>query len=354
MKVVDSHHLPGPLLRSIIEAASSYSSGGADITATSLMDSARIRLLRREHIGDIEVEAVDNVDSVDGTVMHAALAKHAQPGCWSEVRLFHHVEDWVISGQPDLYYPSRQAWAGYYLNFYNDDDDRKIPQPEEPYGTLIDFKWCSAWSIVFPKPAWEEQLNVYAWLLKKSCNEDVKHISVCARIKDWKMREAAKNQDYPQQRVVRLTYPVWDLDRTEKFIMDHINRHREAELQYAEDKVLPMCSNDDQWRKKVEVALFKGENQKATKLFASLEEAHEEIKWAIAAVDTQGKASTKAQLTIYAAVKGPHKLIQRKGEPTRCLSYCDYRAFCSQADDEAQDFGDEILEENSGTGAYLT
>src|SRR3990172_585418 len=133
MKITNKHGLP----QALVNACQQRKPTEGRISVSTLLTPPQIVYLARLHWDDIEEDVVDRVLSMGGTAMAEYLAKHAGEGTLAEVDFKVSIDGTIISFRPDLI-------TGY---------------------TLIDYKWSSVWSVIYGKPEWAVQLNVYLALL---------------------------------------------------------------------------------------------------------------------------------------------------------------------------------------------
>ena len=287
-----------------------YSKGKADISVTTLIDSPRVRIMKENFDDKIEVDAVDMVWALFGTAVHSVLESsntyprvgHPSDKIINEERLFSELDGWLLSGAID-----RQESKGNSI-------------------TIIDYKVTSVWSVIYGKPEWEKQLNCYAYLcddknaFKKT---NVTNLKICAILRDWNRREAERRSDYPQAPIVFVDVPLWSYDERMSYLKERIKLHQEAQIAFDVTGNLPLCSNEERWRKKDTWALKKKKLKRALKVFDSEESAHD-----------------------YQEVYHQHRLHPsdateiefRGGEYTRCDgNYCSVAEFCDQYNGEKND-----------------
>jgi len=90
-----------------------------------------------------------------------------------EQRFFAEIDGWHVSGAIDL-------------------------QVVDPDGIHIkDYKTTSVWAVMNDKPEWEQQLNIYAWLVQKNKQVPIKSLQIVGILKDWSKREAERKPEYP-------------------------------------------------------------------------------------------------------------------------------------------------------------
>jgi hypothetical protein len=308
MRITNKFGMPQPFVDFAIN--DKYSKGKADISVTTLIDSPRVRIMKENFDDKIEVDAVDMVWALFGTAVHSVLESsntyprvgHPSDKIINEERLFSELDGWLLSGAID-----RQESKGNSI-------------------TIIDYKVTSVWSVIYGKPEWEKQLNCYAYLcddknaFKKT---NVTNLKICAILRDWNRREAERRSDYPQAPIVFVDVPLWSYDERMSYLKERIKLHQEAQIAFDVTGNLPLCSNEERWRKKDTWALKKKKLKRALKVFDSEESAHD-----------------------YQEVYHQHRLHPsdateiefRGGEYTRCDgNYCSVAEFCDQYNGEKND-----------------
>ena len=184
-----------------------------------------------------------------GSALHVVFERSQSPGIVTEERLFLEVDGVTISGQIDV-------------------------QQETPEGTiLIDYKFTSAWAVMQDKVEWEEQLNVYAWLLHKVKNVPVIGLKICAMIRDFSRHD--KREDYPDSPIHMLEIPLWDMEVTERFVKERLHQHQLSKMQAELGEDLPLCSSEERWMSETTYAVKREGRKTAIRLFKTLAEANE-------------------------------------------------------------------------------
>ena len=284
MKVTNNYNLP----QSFVDFARNdkYSKGNADISATTLIDSPRVRLMRDHYHEDRVVDVVDNVWALFGTAVHHVLESSTPTeDVVLEERLFCDVDGWVLSGAVDH---------------------------QSIYGNTVeitDYKVTSVWSVIHGKIDWERQLNVYAYLVQKNKGKRVTKLSICAVLRDWNKRDAQTKPDYPQAPVVIVDIPKWTEMERINYIHGRINAHQEAQIVYDMEASFPPCSDEDRWKRDDAWAVKKKGLKRAMRVFSTYDEAN----------------SFATEQSV------PVEIEHRIGEPIRCKgNYCGVADFCSQ------------------------
>lgn len=227
MKITNNAGLP----QSVFEALShdEYSDDGADISVTGLIDSPRIRVLRKIHDEKISLEADTLLASFLGKAFHKAIETRTKTGT-AERRLFIEVNGWKLSGGMDHYHE----------------------------GVLTDYKTATCFKTSLGCEGgrieeWENQLNVYAHILRKNGHPAHKLMLFCF-FKDWNRRSFAtavksnkvfvpyQQGGYPDKTWVHFEVPLWSESQAEGYILKRVKMHQAAE------EKLPLCSEKEIWR----------------------------------------------------------------------------------------------------------
>jgi len=282
MIITNKHGLPEVLDRAAKHDP--YSKGDADFSVTELISSPRIAILNREHDHEIEVDITDRIWSLLGTAVHKIIEEASSEDGISEERLYHSINGVVVSGGVD----------------YQNIDGNFID--------IIDFKVTSTYAYMSEKIEWEQQLNVYALLSEENKGKKVKSLQICAILRDWKAYEARLDKNYPQVPIVMLDIPIWRKAKRDKYLLDRVRAHMDANVQHEFGGELPQCTESEQWR---------------SEGFWLVEKPNAKRVWR--KYSTQDAA--KKELTRI----GEGSISYRPGEPRRCKgNYCLVNRFCSQ------------------------
>jgi hypothetical protein len=201
---------------------------------------------------------------------------------------------------------------------------------KETEGTvhITDYKFTSAWALRADKIEWIQQQNIYAWLVYKTTGKKVpvsryceiteKQVSglrICAFIRDWNRRQAMTDPTYPQASSQMVDIPVWDLDKTEAYVKERVELHREAKVAADWEMELPPCTEDDRWIRETKYAVKKEGRKTAVRVFDTMEEAQ-----------ALAKETDKGSVEV------------RKGEAVRCTgNFCGVSQWCTQFKKEQED-----------------
>ena len=284
MRLTNKFGLPETICNAVNRPT--YTKEGANMSVTELLGSPRIVQLKRRHWDELEQDASEMVWSLFGTAIHHILEHGKAENHVIEQRLHAKVDGWHISGAIDL-------------------------QVITPEGIEIsDYKTTSAYKVMAGSMDWEEQLNIYAYLVESQKKVPVTKIQIVAIVRDWSAREAAYKEGYPKAPIVVIDIPLWPFENREQFIRDRITAHSDATFAQETDEELPECTPKDMWERPRSFAIMKDGGVRAKSVHASKEEA--EKAWA------EIKDYTK------------YKIIERPGERVRCAGYCQVSKFCSQ------------------------
>ena len=273
MRITNKHGLPDPLVESVRHRP--YDNQGSYITATGLITPPLIRKLRDLHDDLIEEDAIEGIWALLGTIGHNILENCTNTGL-SEDRLFSTIAGKKVSGQFD------------HLSLIN--------------SQLIDYKFTSVWSVIFPKDEWDSQLNILHWLLYVNGNW-ADELWICAVLRDWSRMKARQDPDYPQQHVAMVRIPIWPLEQQEEFIARRLAMHMAAD-----EDIVAVCSDDERWKKSDSWAVMKEGRKKAVRVFDNEQDAEQRAE----------EEGNKAYIE------------HRPGAYPRCDDYCSVRQFCPE------------------------
>lgn len=276
MKLTNKFNLPQSIVNAVMNDP--YDNKGT-LSVTTLLKSPYQRALEVEHKDDIVEDVADRIYSLLGQSVHHILERAGSDEDLVEERFFEEVDGERISGQLDLL---------------------------EADGTLCDFKVTSVWAILAAmkegKMEWERQLNMLAWLAKKS-GHAVNKLRIVAIARDWSPSKAKQGGDSYPQRVEAIEFPLWDEDRQFRYIQARIFAHL--------DPSPKPCSDEDRWAKSDTFAVMKKGGKRALRVLQSNDEA---LEWMV----DYGRKHPKDLLYID----------ERKGLNVKCEDYCSVAQFC--------------------------
>tara|TARA_R110002012_G_scaffold90042_6_gene220398 strand:- start:2264 stop:3154 length:891 start_codon:yes stop_codon:yes gene_type:complete len=296
MKITNKFNLPQPVVAAL--SYDSYNKGESHRSVTQLIDSPRIGVLRRKHDAELTEDVSQKLWSVLGTAVHNMFENATQGSSNIPEERYHysHPDGWILSGAVDLTQLNHETKSG----------------------TLIDYKCTSVWSVIFEKQEWHNQLNAYAWLMRKANQYEgykITELQIIAVLRDWKENDLKRNAgNYPEAPIKIINIPVWTDEKQDEYMEDRVKLHSDAEYAYLTGQQLPFCSEKEQWAKPEKFALHKGQAKRATRVFDDLAEAQ-----------------------TYQKKNDGLTLIRRSGDKTRCTAnWCGVSEWCDQHEKESQ------------------
>ncbi len=272
MKLTNKLRLPEPIFQAL-QPENRYREGAFSVT--QLINSPRITQLTVRHWDELEQDVSDRIWLLLGLGVHAHLEKMGVGD--SEKLLEARIENWAITGHPDLYQD----------------------------GVLSDYKVTSAWSIVYGvRPSWEAQLNMYAYLCQAN-GVDAWSLQIVAFLRDWNYSRMKESASYPRTNVVVLPITAWTHEYTDNYARVRLGLHAGA-VELPDDQ-LPFCTAEERWEKDTKWAVKKQGNKRAKRVLDDEEEAY---KMAARANDLYVEC--------------------RPGKSVRCERYCMVSEFCNQ------------------------
>lgn len=286
MKVTNVHNVPRPLVT--LAEGKYYSKGKSDYSVTELMSPPRVQRLRERHDGGMEQDVSEMLWPLLGSALHVVMERGETEGWVSEERLFTEVDGVTISGAIDL-------------------------QERTPQGlNIVDYKFTSAWAVMNAKIEWEQQLNVYKWLVERVKKTPVNSLKICALIRDFNRHES--KEGYPKSPIHMIELPMWDAVKAQFYVHERLEMHRQSKLAADFGEPLPECSPEERWMSETTYAVRRDGRKTAIRVFKNIEEANE------LAGKEKGYVET------------------RLGEPKRCAgNYCGVAQWCDQYQAEIND-----------------
>jgi len=282
MKLTNKFKIPQTFVN-VLERPT-YNKGKSNISATQLLNSPKIVTLTNKYNDDIEQDVSQMIWSLFGSAMHGVLEHGKDDNHIVEQRLHAELDGWQISGAVDL-------------------------QVVDQDGIHIkDYKTTSVWSVMNEKPEWEQQLNIYAWLVAFNKKVTIKSLGIVAILRDWKDREVGTKENYPESPIKEVPIRLWTYEQQERFILERIAFHSAAEFALETGESLPDCTPQEMWEKPTTYAVIKKGNTRAKAVYEFEEFANTALK----------------------ELGDAYEIQVRQGERTRCKSYCPVNKWCKQ------------------------
>lgn len=275
MNITNMHGAPESILQAV--TADPYTKGEADFSVTELIKPPQINRLWAEHENKISMDVRDEFWKLLGRGVHNVLEQYSDGGV-SEERHFAKVGDVTVSGAIDLV----------------------------DNGMVTDYKVTSTYSVMKGlKPEWEQQLNMYSWLLRQNdiSSSSLRIVALC---RDWIKSRSDRSQKYPASPIVILPVPKWPDEQQDQYIEERVRVHMD-------ESTIP-CTSEERWARGKYMVTGTDVKLKKPKLFDTLMEA---------SVWTQGKENP---------VKGiAYQITETTPTYVRCEgNWCGVRDFCPQ------------------------
>lgn len=324
MELTNKYNLPEIICKAV---SNDLYMGFGDISVTTLIDSPRVRMLKKMHKPNNDVS--DFIWSSLGTSFHnlmefaeydqyeVKILKQAQDvlnrhgaekvSDWmekfidsefdksinndiiQEKRLSIEVNGWVLSGKFDRYNLKKKL--------------------------LSDFKLTSTFSYEKKEhhDKYIQQLSIYAYMLREHGFE-VEEAEIIFMFRDWSEAKTAFNKDYPPTQALAMPIKLMSHEETKEFIEKRIRLHQEVE----ESMVLPECSPKETWATTDEYKIYKKVKGKLNKkcINGGIHSSYESAM----AHKSKIEPTTLDELVV------KHIPSERK----RCLKYCPVKEHCDQ------------------------
>jgi hypothetical protein len=336
--LTNKYNLPDTLVQAVKQ--DSHKMAGT-ISVTELIDSPRIRILKKQH--DYEVDVSDLLYALMGTALHHILERANISDVRKRAFILTAETIFIKANEIGLVDAEKakrlEAAGNYILNlipvFFPEVASKYIFEKtlrlelfgghvlsgtfdlfDTETGILHDYKFCSTFAYTNPaqREKWKQQTNIYAYGLHLE-GYQVNGIKIIAFFRDWSKYGLTNNRDYPPRQTIEIVIPLgqpsvnnipWQ-DQVAEFIKARLNLHIQAETA----QELPLCSGVDRWATADVYAVKTPKNKKAIKLEVSEAAAKKFIQ------------------------ENGHKFIEpfiekRPGSSGRCEKYCPVSKHCSQ------------------------
>lgn len=282
MKITNKFDIPQTFVN--VLQRPTYSKGKAHLSVTQLINSPKIVALSAKFEEELEQDASEMVWSLFGSAVHNILERGQDEYHVVEQRLFTTFEGWTLSGAIDLQILS--------------DKGRSIR----------DYKVTSVWAAMQDKIEWEQQLNIYAWLVEKVTKDPVIDLGIVAIIRDWNRRDSLNREGYPKAPISEIPIRLWPMEEREAYVSSRIKAHSECEFALETGSALPQCSSSEMWEKPTTWAVKKIGATRAKSVHATEADA----------VEALNNAAKDYEIEV------------RNGERIRCATFCPVNQYCAQ------------------------
>jgi hypothetical protein len=265
-------------------------------SATALIESPRIVLLQERHWDEIVIDIADEIFMILGSAVHNVLAASSGPNVISEQRV-------------------TLPFAGKELAFKADRIE-PIPGTNPQEYHLKDYKITKVWAWNFGAKAGQiAQANLYRYAYKKTMQLNITKLSLEMLLRDWSDLDALKRHDYPDAEVMPLSLPVWDDDKTEKYLGHRVGLFSQQET--VPDNQIVACTEHERWSRPDKYAVQKKGGKRAIRVFDTQAEANKYV---------ESKKKSKDRKVREAE----YEVDFRAGENVRCERFCRVRRWCNQ------------------------
>lgn len=283
MKITNLFNFPTSIVRAV---SKEYKYQEKRYSVTSLLQADREMMLKRRYNDKIEQDVSNMIWLLFGTSTHYILENiELEPYEKVEYKMEHTFEDgYTLSG---------------ILDYISDKD--KI---------ILDYKVVKTYSYIFDKrnEKYRKQLQMCSWLYYKETGKWYSKGQIIMIFKDWNKKDAEIKVDYPNYPVGTVEFDLGTPEEIEKWILERFEKIKQ--LEEMKDSDLPMCTLDERFNKGNTYAVKKRTNKRAYKVHETLDEARNHL------VNLEQK------------YPGVYEIEERKGEDTKCLSYCSCCKFC--------------------------
>lgn len=307
MKYLPDDTIPKPLYDALVGSDDDYGDEvrqylstkrkEVNLSVTSLNQPTQKLILSKRHAKDIYIEPLkDCWHSFMGSVAHWVLEKYAarNPNYITEFRMG---VDLTISG--------KKCHIHGKFDLYNREEK-----------ALEDWKLTNASNMLYPKTAFEKQLNILRYILKKN-DYEVKALRDIYLFPHLDKQKANK-PGYPSRHAKVVDVKIEHVKEVRKYIEERVSLYIENEEK--KDKDLTPCTDEDRWIRGTLFKVFlrkktggkKGEVNDFSSKAAHYSESYDEI----------------VQLTETVADKDK-RIVEIKGEANHC-NFCKAAPFCHQ------------------------
>jgi len=284
------------MLKDAVEMWQKRGRSFGDYSVTTLLKPPQMVMLEKRYADRVERPLESMISAFIGTGVHSIFEENLklksiiEPRYDIERTITDKIHDRIISGRFDALWDSKH---------------------------LYDFKTCKVWKKVFDPDMieWHEQLNIYAYMLKRR-GLDIQSINIIAVYLDWQKMRAIRDKDYPQAAVCEYKLELWADAKTEHFLKSRIELMKKAED--VQDEFLPPCTDEERW--------MRHENGRSV-VYALMSRA--DATRALKIFDTEAEAKEFAS-TAKGCTPGVSFIEARFAQAKRCEDFCSIKGYCNQ------------------------
>ena len=285
MNITNMHGAPESILQAVM--ADPYTKGEADFSVTELIKPPQINRLWVEHENKISIDVRDEFWKLLGRGVHYILDQAPKCERCEGTGLIHNIldgeepryldGDWASGPSPN----GEGEEACSKCDGSGEIDDGKLREQRffakqndvtisgaidlvnPANGMVTDYKVTSVYSVTKGlKPEWEQQLNMYAWLLRQNdiSSNSLRIVALC---RDWIKSRSERIQTYPPSPIVILPVPKWPNEQQDEYIEERVRVHT--------DEFTIPCTPEERWARGLYTVT--GTGIKKPKLFDTLTEA---------------------------------------------------------------------------------
>ncbi|MGC9001285.1 PD-(D/E)XK nuclease family protein [Caldisericum sp.] len=218
MNITNKYNLPNGLYKAL-QKMSYISDDMNSISVSDLINPPLIWYLKKLHKDEIEEDASERLWALLGTAVHYIISEGEDRNL-TEERLELEIDGFRIRGRFDVYTEEKE---------------------------ILDYKITSMWSL--EKPEWTKQINVYAYMLRRTGFEVEKGF-IYAILRDWNKRQAKETIPIP---FVVYEIPIWTIEEQEKYIRERIQLFKTIQNSNIEDFI---CDPEDRWKNNIRCKMY--------------------------------------------------------------------------------------------------
>lgn len=299
MKITNKFGMPPEMVRTA--HARLYDKGEADISVTSLLAPPRINLMLEQHKDVVAEDVRDLVYSMLGTSFHNLMQEAAEyeQGVISEERIHLEVTGVKVSGQIDrqVIHRGGVSITDYKVTSVNAYRAKMVAMKQNVRKGLQD------------QIDWVQQVNLYAYLVRKARGLPVHDAEVIVLLRDWSKMRAENDPSYPASPAVSVGIPLYKEQLQYKFLLGKVAQYKRTKNDLAVMDRLPLCTDEEVWAKPDQWAVMREGGSRALTI----------------------ETTRKAAETALATTSGGHRYLEKRpGQRTRCEYYCPVSSVCQQ------------------------